>query len=385
MNKLIFVKGTILLILFVCLNTGYSQNGDGALLFKSGFEPDVYITYDMRDIRGSDGMDWQADLEDAIPHVRSFTINFVGGSPNTDAIADLRPDPADEGNTVLYFENLQDGSDYATSRTQNEFNFQREGDTFSKGFMRYRFHLHDNINHLRQYDGRISWFTVMEWWEYRDDSIDGDPAGKSRVTLGINKESGTGMELYWHFDAQKMQPQSQKFDRLWAHENRDVPVPIGEWFLMESFFQPGDNNTGHVWVAITTEGGERQVLFDVHDYTQHPDNPQTHRGWQFFKLYTSGTLLNFMRNADKPVAGYYDDLEYWNDFPPEPVPVKEETNLISFKAQPGRILKFDQRLNKIIFVMSELNIYENQIYLLNGACINIPETLFNRFNYHQTE
>ena len=168
-----------------------------------------------------------------------------------------------------------------------------------------------------QYKGRISWFTVMEWWEYRDNDIDGDRAGKSRVTLGINKEPGIGQELYWHLDAQKMQPQSEKFNRLWEHKNKRVPVPIGKWFVIESFFKPGDESTGRIWVSITPDSGERRVLFDVHNYTQHPDDPQPHRGWQFFKLYTSSSILDYMRKAGRPVAGYYDDIEYWSDFPPE--------------------------------------------------------------------
>lgn len=120
-----------------------------------------------------------------------------------------------------------------------------------------------------------------------------------------------------HLDAQRQQPKEEMFKCLWSRENRKILVPVDEWFTLEVFFKPGDQNTGRVWIAITREDGQRQVLFDVSNYTRHPDNPQPLRGWQFFKLYTSSKILDFMRQAGKPVAAYYDDLEYWSDFPLE--------------------------------------------------------------------
>lgn len=100
--------------------------GKSKLRFRSGFEGDVYITKDCRDIRGSDGMDWQHDIE-GHPEVKRFTLNFIGESPRC-ALAEIRPDPVDLNNRVLYFQlNDNDPNSHATTRTQNEWNFQSSG------------------------------------------------------------------------------------------------------------------------------------------------------------------------------------------------------------------------------------------------------------------
>ncbi len=300
-----------------------AQSHNDKLLFKSGFEKKVYIGDEERpahyfiDIKGSDGMDWEKDLEEGIPFVDKFWLNFVHASIPEEALAEIISDPVNQNNKVLYFENRKDAGKDVTSRTQNELVFNRKGETFSKGFIRYKFFLHDNIQYLRHYPEKITWFTITEWWEHHDPSLDGNMAGKSRVKLSINKNAAEGNELFWHLEAQKTQPSSEAFNTIWAKYNKTLPVITGKWFIMEQFFKPGDDKTGKVWIAIVTSDGKRHVLFDVNDYTQHPDNPQAYRAWQCFKLYTSAEIIDYMRNAGKPVAGYYDDFEFWSGFPPD--------------------------------------------------------------------
>jgi len=153
LRKLCFLSFLIVCIGF--LSDATAQNEAEKLLFKSGFEQGVYIADEERpapyfkDIKGSDGMDWEHDLEKGIPFVDRFWLNFVNANIPDDAFADLRPDPVNTNNRVLYFENRKDAGKDVTSRTQNELVFNREGNTFSKGFIRYKFFLHDNIKLLK--------------------------------------------------------------------------------------------------------------------------------------------------------------------------------------------------------------------------------------------
>lgn len=295
--------------------------GGGTLLFQSGFNDGVYVTplpdrvYYFWDIRGKDIMDWERDLEEKIPFVDQFYLNFVHAKIPDNAFADLRPDPDNPSNQVLYFENRSNGGRGVTSRTQSELLFNREEDVFKQGFIRYRFRLHENLEHLKQFPGSINWFVITEWWEHHDPSLTGNTAGKSRVKLSLYKDEGVGQELFWHIEAQETQPVHAV--TLWELSNRKIPVTIGEWFTLETFFRSGDESNGKVWVAIVPQGGERIVLFDIENHTQHRENPLPLRAWQSFKLYTRSDILDFMTHAGKPVAGYYDDFEFWNYFPPD--------------------------------------------------------------------
>lgn len=194
----------------------------------------------------------------------------------------------------------------------------RAVDTFKQGYIRYRVYWHPDLNLLQNYPKRISWFTIMEWWEYRNSQKDGDRAGQCRWTLSFNKESGVNKPLYWSLAAEYMQPQKDKFKDIWLRQtNRIVPVPIGRWVELEVFFRRGHGSDGRIFVAITSEEGQQQVIFDVRDHTQHPNDPLALRGWQCFKLYTSDRVLDWMRSKNARVRAYYDDFEWWSDFPPE--------------------------------------------------------------------
>jgi hypothetical protein len=321
----LIIKGTtktvfLLFIVFI-FNENYAQQKMTNLLFQSGFEEGVYIkpiperAHYFWDIRGKDIMDWEKDLEEGISFIDNFFLNFVHARVGKDALAVLCPDPEDSTNQVLYFENRRNGGKGVTSRTQNEIIFHNEGDTFKQGFISYRFRLHENLDYLKQFPGKIDWFVITEWWEHRDDSLPGNTAGKSRVKLSIYKDVGIGKELYWHIEAQETQPVHSK--TLWEYSNREVEVRTGEWFMFETFFKSGNMNEGRVWASVSYENSPKKVLFDVRDYTQHPDNPLPLRSWQCFKLYASETLLNFMSDANKPLASYYDDFEFWTGFPQE--------------------------------------------------------------------
>ena len=67
------------------------------------------------------------------------------------------------------------------------------------------------------------------------------------------------------------------------------------------------------------ENGPRTVLFDVHDWTHHPDNPApqglTH--YNPMKVYTSAEIAEFLHAQGAAVQVDWDDFAQWQGRTPE--------------------------------------------------------------------
>ena len=312
-------RGTLGLVIFlaaaVCLlpTAAFPQ---AKLLFESGFEPNVYVTTDYQDLRGSDGMDWQTDFE-GYPEVERLFFVYCGAVP-TSAFADLRPGPVDANNQVLYMQvNADDDTHSAQARAQIHFGYETTGpDLFEQGYIKFRMYLHPDMNELKNYHDKWTyWFDMMEWWEEHDPNLDGDGAGQARWSVLLGKDEGDTL-LFWRIRSEYMQPAARLFDPIWPQvENRTVPVPIGQWATLETFFKRGDASNGRIYMAITPDGGEKQVIFDIHNYTQHSESPRPLASWHFFKLYTSDTVLDWLRARNRKIRAYYDDFEWWDSLP----------------------------------------------------------------------
>jgi hypothetical protein len=73
-------------------------------------------------------------------------------------------------------------------------------------------------------------------------------------------------------------------------------------------------------MAVTPDGGSRQVIFDVHDHTYHPANPApaglTH--YNPMKMYTSSQLVQFMKQHGHVMQLDWDEFSLWKGrIPPE--------------------------------------------------------------------
>ena len=254
-----------------------------------------------RDIRGSDGMDWQADLEG---HEAVEGFWMFGGRGDSAAI---RPDPTGARNNCLYMRL------HSRNRMQCELNFKREAD-YRQIYVRYRVYWPESLRELGQYPDPITWFTFLEVWEHRDDDLRGNEAGNARWTFSFHKDEGVSAPLYWGADAQRAQP---RWRDLWSEENRSVPIPFGRWALLEMYFKRGKGKAGRIWMAITPEGGEKQIIFDIHRDTEAPSDPMPLRSFQLWKLYTQPKLVRWMEERHAPISVYYDDFEWWSDIPPD--------------------------------------------------------------------
>lgn len=173
--------------------------------------------------------------------------------------------------------------------------------------MSYDFTLHPDLAHLQMFPDKFSWFSLLEFWGLRDDSMTGDVAGSARWTLGIKKDSVTD-KIYWGLTAEYMQPEEKRFDDFFpTQKNRIVPVTFGERATLDIWFKP--DSTGNGRIIITLDG---QILFDVTGYTQYPNRPDLYvRGLTFYKLYTSDTILDWMRGEGKEVSILYHNFKWY--------------------------------------------------------------------------
>ena len=102
---------------------------------------------------------------------------------------------------------------------------------------------------------------------------------------------------------------------VWNADNTDVKVPIGKWFTMDYCFLEGNKETGHFGMTITPDGGSKQIVFDVHDFTHMTKDsaPNGLTGYNPMKLYTSDELVDYMRSQGKTLQIYWDDYKLWKN------------------------------------------------------------------------
>jgi hypothetical protein len=269
---------------------------------KTGFEPSF--------IRGKDTSlkeksDWLEDL-DLNPAAGRFLIQYTGGKPEQ-RYAKIVPEPGNPANKVLKFwigEGWSADSGLRKARVQTGLYGIKQG--YKEFFTQVRMYVHPDFKYLEDYPKEIHWLTIGEYWnnEWWEKS---EPYG-FRITLGIGKTSANKEPLHFILNAENP---GQK--EVWAGDNTKTLVPLGKWFLLETYFKEGDKNTGRFYVAITPEGGEREVVFDIHNYTHNTNDPAPNgmTGFNPMKLYTWPQIAEYVRDRSKQERGL---AVYWDDF-----------------------------------------------------------------------
>lgn len=288
---------------------------EGELVFQSGFEPSCRVIPfgDATDkIIGRDNTlkeknDWVQDL-DSDNRYKNIYLNYTGGD-STRRFAKIIPEPGNPKNHVLWYW-LNDS--WLASEHQQKARVQLDFYGIKKGYREFyqsvRVFLHEDFNTLKSYPAKINWLTISEFWN-NEWWVATEKHG-FRVTLGIGKPTAENSELNFILNAEDP---GQK--EVWRGDNTAVKVPIGRWFTMEYYFKEGDKDHGRFWMAITPEGGSRQVVFDITNYTHNTKDPAPDglTGYNPMKLYTSKEVVAFMRSKGKALQVYWDDLKIWRN------------------------------------------------------------------------
>ena len=285
--RALFGLTVALLLLFAgCFGGGQdspepqSQPESTEHVFTSSFEHGVSII-DVNDkygdIIGSDGLDWESDLEDN-GSFGNFRIYYEGGNASQRSASIIEYG----GEHVLEFRlaeaNVNDGEKgrVSTSLTNN---VNLTDFTYSVDV-----NLTDAFDLISPAEGRLTWMTIAEFW---NDKAQTEHA--FRITLAIHKEDeAANTPLTWALHGQTQNTTSLQWDDVWT-EISNESVPIHSWFTLQVMVVEGDEEHGQVLVKK-----DETILFDVHDWTHHPEDatPGGFDNLNLMKLYTSGDVLS---------------------------------------------------------------------------------------------
>lgn len=244
------------------------------------------------------------------PALGQPTLLFEGGDASQRA-ARVVDDAARAGKRVLEFEvqapNVRIGrTGGMKSRIQANV-YDNVGVFELYGSVRMR--LGKDMTALQDFPDAFDWLTISEWWN--NAGWTGEP-NPFRISVHIEKSRpGAGQPLHFGLRASAKDPRKDRWSTtVWEHADTRFAIPIDTWMTVEYYFKDGDSRTGRFLMAVTPDGGQRQVVADVADFTRHPDEtrPDGLSHLNPMKLYTSGELTEFMRSRGKALRLFWSDL-----------------------------------------------------------------------------
>jgi len=283
------------------------------LIFHSGFEPNVIDTTNgvLSDILGIDNSvnppnDWVNDLE-SHPNIGDFGIQYQGGD-DTMRWARIISDPTDSTNNTLSYWLKHPNVGGTKGRVQANL---YDNNNLHELYQKVRLYLPNDWNIIKNAPSTIEWLTIMEFWNNLPFI---DPVHPFRITLDIQKLDAFSPNLSFGLKGQIM-PNPPPWPVIWEKNDTTFSIPVEQWLTLEIYFKEGDANNGRFILAVTPDGGTRQVIFDVTNYTHHPNDnsPDGLTRYNPMKLYTSDVVIDYVRNNGGVLQVYWDDFEIWKD------------------------------------------------------------------------
>lgn len=294
-----------------------TRGNEAKLLFKSGFEEGVVLTPPIlrfgqwrQELRGGDqGYSWNSALPGA-PTDFQYLVSDGDAADVTQLqrFVETRIDtvPGHDGKSTrsLYQAMRADGS---IGRTQNDFILFNLANPES-GYVRYWIRLQPNLLDLMRDEG--DWRVLFEWKEAPSSA---PPTGldfQYRWLVMISrrkpdKESPVD-GLAWKLEGDAIAPDQAAKGTPWTDEwtiwNRQVPVPLGEWFSFEVSWK----------LAMGDEG---RVLVKANGRVIAERRGRTQQEWPRGKLYTFMTYTATTVVARGESYQWVDDFELWSEEP----------------------------------------------------------------------
>lgn len=308
----------------ISLSAWFSPCFDGSIIeFLTGFERQAQVIsrqasqqaklIDLSDADACEKKNQTVLLQEF--RLGKANIQFQGGA-HKDRRAQIIGEPGAPGNQVLQFwlqrPNVL-GSDQLPLKGRVQMNVYNNKNVRHVR-MSVRMYLHPDFNYVRSYPGKMNWLTISEWWNNAGWTNESFPF---RIAVNIIKENPRKFSpLVFKAHAQIKTSDTRTGrkrwnQKIWESVNRGFIIPVGQWVTLEYGFLEGDNQNGHFFLAATVEGGKRTVIFDIGDYTQHPDDPNPDGLSHFnpIKLYTSSKLTEYVRSQGGALQILWDDLQ----------------------------------------------------------------------------
>ena len=368
------------LFFFIILLT-VNISAQSAFHFSSGFENSSYLLqYELNgntntnyaDIYGTDnttGYNWVTGFDNN-PEIGNFRIYYEVGD-TLKAKASIVSDPLNINNKVLKFK-MNSANVPNNGNPKGRIQAAINGNVNLKEFsFKVKLYLHPDISILRYYNGDFNWFTLMEFWNNGSNQ-----PFPFRITLNIQKpDSRVGSPLYFGAHGQT-KITTGLWDDVWDEIDTSYIVPTGEWLTFKTYFYEGDSLNGRYKVVVTDSLNNSHTLFDITDFTHHPDDstPNGVTNFNPMKLYTSGVLIAGMQQNNAELSVYWDDFEIWTNSNILNIKDNEFSNLKIYPNPVKNMLYFEdfQEFNKIYIYNLAGKVFK-RYYNINNGAINVSE------------
>jgi len=256
----------------------------GEPFFKSGFESEVALTKPYGDgsiwrqnFTGTDhttGYTWPDDLPRTS---RAPIFQFVLGrkATFTDFVTTrIETVPGRDGKpTNAFFLQVKNDDPDFTSLTRVEYMYRPPAD-HTQCYVRYWMKLQKDYVDVIGAAERSTWRLFMECKEPK--RLPGKQNYDYRWNLHIYKDKQTG-KPYWVINAERGNPEHVRHFQI---TNKDVPVPVDEWFKVEYFWKHHVTD-GRFWLKINDI-----LIGDHRGRLSHPNgHNKTANSHSFMKLY----------------------------------------------------------------------------------------------------
>lgn len=287
------------------------------MLFQTGFNntsltngPYQNAEFSGTDASLSDHNNWS----DFVSHsnVGYVEIGYEAGNDDQ-RIAQIVSDPDSAANQVMSFRimepHIKEGS-HEKGRVQLSVN---DNQCIKEIYQTVRLKLHPDMAYLMDWDKRVPWLTVFEFW---NNATWSNEKRTFRVTVNLFKDAeGPVDEIHFHVKADHQRCNICDWESDWEQEATNFAIPFGTWMEIELYLLEGDENNGRFYMAVTPEGGSKVVLFNITNNTQHLKEkcPDGFTHFQPMKLYTSDEVINYMKDGNKRLELFWDDWKLYKN------------------------------------------------------------------------
>lgn len=261
------------------------------LVFHSGFEhgvdlprPQVEGRQWWQEFRGRDeatGFSWDDDLPGS-PRFQFLVLSDKNISNHADNRIETVAGFDGSQTRALYMEQLLDDRDMDYN-SRNQLLFGNDGGFANDVYYSYWIKLQGDLNELPQKcNSTASWRLMGEWFTAND-----------RIGYEIRD---VGKTPAWHLKHERRASGGGWENGLFGDTNRDVAVPVGEWFFLEVYLKHSTGGDGRVWIRVNGE-----TVFD--------QRGRNRTGGQVSDMFTP-KLYDGYRNACRRFQ-WVDEFQIW--------------------------------------------------------------------------
>ncbi len=275
----------ILLISISCDKEPYTKiHTEPKLLFKSGFESGVYIdstahinNEDYRYIKGTDnetGFNWPIDILGA----SESALHYIDDDNHQAVYSEIQTVIGHNGNPTKA---LYSKENYTTGVTQCPYEILNIVEGTKDLYIKYWIKM--DSSSLVQSN---MWRTFFEY-KTQDYGI-----GEGFRLIAFIYTDNDGIPYWvWQGDENPSSP-------IWEIKNRDIPVPMNEWFLTEFYWHWSEGDDGRALWKING-----QVIGDHYGPTTRKSKP------------IDFVILTQIYGDANPKYQWVDDIEIWDGIP----------------------------------------------------------------------